>query len=541
MKREALEHLRQSLAADRAVHGLWITLESPSITEMAVALGLDWVVIDAEHGHLDWDELVAHVRATVRSKTVCLIRLAALDQGLIKRALDIGADGVVIPWMESAEQVRAALHAARFPLTGRRGIGAERATAWGRCIAEHVAESSAALVVPIIESVAGGENAAAMAAVDGVELLFVGPADWSATAGCAGQWAGPEVAAQIAGARDAVRAAGKHVGVLATSDDDLRRRRHEGFRMLGLGIDGALLLRAIDGMLPATGELRSLSTTLTPRTVGGAAAPLREVPAQLRCERLPRAIAADQAPRIDLDQGAVVSSLVGRACASRDLTAAIVRFAPGGTLVRHQHPEPETVVVVAGEIVTEVAGLRRRFRAGECVTIPAGVPHQTGNASEDVEAVIHVAMPSDVIARTLASPAPNVRDASDAGEQPVARESGLGHALMVEHSGPSRPAGRVRCRSWRLAAGGSLPARVQAVDAAVVVLEGRLRLRTEREVVTVERFGAVHLPRGNAYEVTALGATLLVETCADLEPLDAHIDPAALKPLEAAVMTARAG
>src|SRR5262245_1291141 len=115
MKTAAIQQLRRKLAADTPVFGLWVTLESPSITEMAVALGMDWVVIDAEHGHLDWKELVEHLRATVRSDTVALIRLAELNGGLIKRALDIGADGVVIPWVESAAQVEQALAFARYP------------------------------------------------------------------------------------------------------------------------------------------------------------------------------------------------------------------------------------------------------------------------------------------------------------------------------------------------------------------------------------------------------------------------------------------
>ncbi len=77
MKSAAIEQLRASLRQDRPVYGMWVTLESPSITEMAVALGLDWVVIDAEHGHLDWSDILGHVRATVRSRTVCLLRICA--------------------------------------------------------------------------------------------------------------------------------------------------------------------------------------------------------------------------------------------------------------------------------------------------------------------------------------------------------------------------------------------------------------------------------------------------------------------------------
>src|ERR1041385_3896911 len=139
MKAPAIKKLREKLAADETVYGLWVTLESASISEMGVALGLDWIVVDAEHGHLDWKDILEHIRATVRSETVVLVRVAELNVGLIKRALDIGADGVVIPWIETAEQLEQAVAFARYPPRGVRGIGGERATAWGQCLAEHAA------------------------------------------------------------------------------------------------------------------------------------------------------------------------------------------------------------------------------------------------------------------------------------------------------------------------------------------------------------------------------------------------------------------
>src|SRR5947208_1558723 len=114
MKVAALKSFRQKMASEEPVYGLWITFESPSITEMAVAVGLDWIVIDAEHGHLDWKEIVEHLRATVRSNTTALVRVAELNVGLIKRALDLGADGVVVPWVESAEQLRQAVAFAHY-------------------------------------------------------------------------------------------------------------------------------------------------------------------------------------------------------------------------------------------------------------------------------------------------------------------------------------------------------------------------------------------------------------------------------------------
>tara|TARA_A100001037_G_C14619011_1_gene400665 strand:+ start:42 stop:536 length:495 start_codon:yes stop_codon:yes gene_type:complete len=163
VKTSALKRFRSKLASNQPVYGLWVTLESASITEIAVALGMDWVVIDAEHGHLDWKEINEHVRATVRSDTVVLIRLQERSTALTKRALDIGADGVVIPWVSTVEELEEAIQDAHYPTEGRRGIGGERATAWGQCLAEHTAEANDhVMVVPIIENVEAIPNVKAM-------------------------------------------------------------------------------------------------------------------------------------------------------------------------------------------------------------------------------------------------------------------------------------------------------------------------------------------------------------------------------------------
>jgi len=265
----AVRRLREKLAADQAVYGLWVTLESASVTEMAVALGLDWVVIDAEHGQLDWKEIVEHLRAAVRSETVALVRVAELDRGLIKRALDIGADGVVVPWMETEDQLRQAVAFARYPPEGCRGLGAERATGWGECLVEHTVEANEhVLVVPIIESVRAVAAVPRMCQVDGVDVFFFGPADFSATAGFRGQWEGPGVAGQLLALEDTIRRAGKHCGVVATGTANLTQRFEQGFRMIALGMDGGLLLRSIHESLVAVGRDRRIRSGF--RVEGGA-------------------------------------------------------------------------------------------------------------------------------------------------------------------------------------------------------------------------------------------------------------------------------
>ncbi|WP_254512390.1 HpcH/HpaI aldolase family protein [Anatilimnocola floriformis] len=250
MKIEAIRALRQKLKAGATTYGLWVTLESASITEMAVAAGLDFVVIDAEHGHLDWQDIVQHLRAMVRSNCVALVRVTELNGGLIKRALDIGADGVVIPWVETAEQLQQAISWSRYPPEGLRGIGAERATHWGQTLVEHTRDANDhVLVVPIIETVRTQQQIQQLAEVDGSELFWFGPADYSSTAGYRGQWEGPGCAEQILQMQETLTKAGKYCGLLATSNDDLLKRREQGFRLIGLGSDAGLLIRSLRGAL----------------------------------------------------------------------------------------------------------------------------------------------------------------------------------------------------------------------------------------------------------------------------------------------------
>ena len=273
MKVKALQKLRQKLNQNEPIYGLWVTLESASITEMAVALGLDWVVIDAEHGHLDWKDINSHIRAALRSDTVVLVRIAERSTILSKRALDIGADGIMIPWMEKVEEVEEAVRDCRYPPEGRRGIGGERATAWGQCLSEHAAEANDnVLIVPLIESIAAIPNVATMCEVDGIDLFFFGPADFSSTAGFRGQWEGPGVAEQILSLKDTINAAGKHCGVVSTSTKNLTDRLDQGFRMLALGTDSGLLLRSLHQSLQEVGRDRLPATSLDPadgRVVSG--------------------------------------------------------------------------------------------------------------------------------------------------------------------------------------------------------------------------------------------------------------------------------
>jgi 2-keto-3-deoxy-L-rhamnonate aldolase RhmA/quercetin dioxygenase-like cupin family protein len=402
MKTAAVQLFRRKLAADTPVFGLLITLESPSITEMAVALGLDWVLIDTEHGCLDWKEVVGHLRATARSDTVALVRIPELNNAAIKRALDLGADGVVIPWIESAEQLRQAVRFAYYPPEGVRGIGADRATGWGQCLAEHTAEANDhVLVIPIIETVRTAAEVPAMCQVKEAEVFLFGPADFSASAGFRGQWQGPGVAEKILALKDTLRQSGKHCAVLAKSAEDLHQRLGQGFRMLGLGQDSGLLLRSLRATLAAAGRDQPMRASLT--AVGGEfpLARLERPPESMRPDRGEVMNTVGSRPRMEIEHGVFFDALVGEHNSARNLTTGLVTFATGSRLPGHTHPFSESITLLRGRLTVAVEGRTYELGPLDNIVIPSGTVHEAMNLSAAEEAQIHIAMATHHPTRTL--------------------------------------------------------------------------------------------------------------------------------------------
>lgn len=405
MKTAALKAFRQKLSRDEPVYGLWVTLESASITEMAVALGLDWVVIDIEHGHLDWKDVLEHVRATVRSETVILARIVGLDQGVIKRVLDIGADGVVIPWVETADQIRTALACARYPMEGVRGIGGERATCWGQCLPQHVAEANEnVLVIPIIESVQGARNLSQMLQVPGVEMFFFGPSDYSSTAGFAGQWEGPGVAEQILAMKDRIRAAGRHCGVIATGDVNLSERIEQGFRMLAIGLDGGLLIRSLKVSLSAVGREAVFAPSLSPQDVAEARRYVGDGYGGSSSSAAPQSTsstspaAPPQAPSsrstLDWGSGTCFQALLTPSDATKELLTGMLTLPGGARVGYHRHDCPVSLTLLRGQVVADVEGRMHTLQACDSIALPSSTAYALTNRSSTSTAAVHVVLAS---------------------------------------------------------------------------------------------------------------------------------------------------
>ena len=244
--------LRARFQAGETSYGLWITMESPVVAEIAVTLGLDWVCVDMEHGHLDYGNVMGHIRALRNSETSVVVRVSETQQSSVKRVLDMGAHGVLLPLVRGPEDVELGFHYGRYPPRGVRGVGGERAVSWGLGLQEYVSYADReTLIIPIIETREAVDRIDEILAVPGLEAIFFGPADLSASQGYLGQWEGPGVAEQILSVRAKAAARGIGAGVMTTDVEDGLRRRDQGFSLIGLGSDAALLIRSVNASMLA--------------------------------------------------------------------------------------------------------------------------------------------------------------------------------------------------------------------------------------------------------------------------------------------------
>jgi len=242
--------LRAGLKAKKEALGAWVTLESATVTEVAAELGLDWVCIDMEHGSLDFRDVLNHLRAARGSNTAVLVRVPTTSVDKIKRALDLGAHGILLPLIRNADELNEGFAHARYPLVGKRGLGHERALRWGMAIESYVAAADCeTMVIPVIETKDASDNIEGILDVAGLEAIFFGPSDLSQSCGHRAVWEGPGVATDIL--RIKALAAQRNIasGVIGTSAEDIERRRREGFEMICIGSDIGLMIRQMRSLM----------------------------------------------------------------------------------------------------------------------------------------------------------------------------------------------------------------------------------------------------------------------------------------------------
>jgi 2-keto-3-deoxy-L-rhamnonate aldolase RhmA len=249
------ENIRSKFAENEAAFGLWVTSESAGVTEVAAILGIDWLCIDMEHGYLDYRSIAGHLTAARGTGMTVLVRPPSHDLEPIKRALDLGAHGVILPLVNSAAELRAASDHFFYPPLGRRGIGGERCVKWGLDVESYVRSANEdLLLIPMIETQRAYENLDEILAAEKIEAVFLGPGDMSASRGAVGEWEGPGVAEINL---DIVRRAsqkGIRTGIVARNTDEAITRVDQGFGMVSLGSDIGLMIRQIESMNEALGR-----------------------------------------------------------------------------------------------------------------------------------------------------------------------------------------------------------------------------------------------------------------------------------------------
>ena len=239
-----VNHFKRAIKAGKQQIGLWASLANHYSVEIIAGSGFDWLLIDTEHSPNELDMLLTQLQAAAPYPVMPAVRPAWNDTVLIKRILDIGAQTLLVPYVQNAEEATRAVAAMRYAPRGMRGVGGTtRATRFGR-IPDYMKRCEEELCLLVqIETREGLDNLERIAAVDGVDGVFIGPADLSASLGHPGNMAHAEVQAAIEDAIRRIRVCGKAPGIL-TADEKLARRYMElGALFTAVGIDAAILAR----------------------------------------------------------------------------------------------------------------------------------------------------------------------------------------------------------------------------------------------------------------------------------------------------------
>ncbi|SFP72130.1 4-hydroxy-2-oxoheptanedioate aldolase [Geopseudomonas sagittaria] len=240
---------KQRLSSEQLI-GLWVGLADPYCAELAANAGFDWLLLDGEHAPNDLRGLLGQLQAVAPYSSQAVIRPPIGDSVVIKQLLDIGAQTLLVPMVESAEQADELVRAMHYPPKGIRGVGAAlaRASRWNN-IATYLAEADEQMCLLVqVESLKGLENLDAIAAVDGVDGVFIGPADLSAAMGHRGNPGHPDVQAAIEGAIARIRKAGKAAGILSADEKLARRYLELGCAFVAVGVDTSLLMRSLKAL-----------------------------------------------------------------------------------------------------------------------------------------------------------------------------------------------------------------------------------------------------------------------------------------------------
>jgi 4-hydroxy-2-oxoheptanedioate aldolase len=240
---------KQGLAAGRLQIGFWCSLCSSIAAEIVSDSGFDWLLLDTEHSPNELPDLLAALQATAGGSASPIVRPAWNDTVLVKRILDIGAQTVLLPYVQNAEEARRAVASTRYPPGGIRGVTASgRASRYGRVAGYLTKADSEICVLVQVETRAALDQLEAIAAVAGVDGVFIGPSDLAASLGHIGNPQHPEVQAALEDAVRRLTAVGKPAGILTANEDEARRYIGWGYLFVAVGVDVGLLARGADAL-----------------------------------------------------------------------------------------------------------------------------------------------------------------------------------------------------------------------------------------------------------------------------------------------------
>ena len=242
-----INHFKQRLRSGEPQIGLWLGLADAYCAELAANAGFDWLLIDGEHAPNDLRGMLAQLQAVAPYPSQAVIRPVIGDTALIKQVLDIGAQTLLVPMVETAEQAQQLVKAMHYPPKGIRGVGSAlaRASRWNTLpgYLDHADEQMCLLVQ--IENKEGLANLDEIVAVQGVDGVFIGPADLSAAMGHRGNPGHPEVQAAIEDAIVRIVKAGKAAGILCADEKLARRYIELGAAFVAVGVDTTVLMRGL--------------------------------------------------------------------------------------------------------------------------------------------------------------------------------------------------------------------------------------------------------------------------------------------------------
>lgn len=240
---------KHAITAGKLQIGLWNSLCSNIVTEIVSYSGFDWMLLDTEHSPNELPDLLSQLQSVARGTATPIVRPAWNDMVLIKRILDVGAQSILVPFVQNAEEARRAVAATRYPPEGVRGItGSGRASRYGR-VKDYLKKANAEICVLVqCETREAMAELEAIAGVDGVDGVFVGPADLSASFGHIGNPQHPEVQKAIEDIAKRLRKVGKPAGILTPVEEEARRYIDWGYTFVAVGADLGLLAKGADAL-----------------------------------------------------------------------------------------------------------------------------------------------------------------------------------------------------------------------------------------------------------------------------------------------------